>query len=123
MPDHAGSKRWDSLTHYLGPDTRAKNGAGNPWSSNNSRDRVGDSTWSLHPSDTSVGSVDCDEYAMASTHESDGYPKSVNLVTSGSKCAHLFTDKTGDGSADFGILADTRTATNGPAPILYVVSR
>ncbi|MDX3746523.1 hypothetical protein [Streptomyces sp. AK08-02] len=115
MPDHAGSKRWDSLMHYLGPDTPVKNGAGNPWNSNNSRDRVCDSTWSLHPSDTSVGTVDCDEYAMASTHESGGYPKSVNLVTSGSKCAQLFTDKMGDGSANFGLLADTRTATNGPS--------
>jgi hypothetical protein len=115
MPDHAGSKRWDSLMHYLGPDTPVKNGAGNPWNSNNSRDRVCDSTWSLHPSDASVGSVDCDEYAMASTHESGGYPKSVNLVTSGSKCAQLFTDKMGDGSANFGLLADTRTATNGPS--------
>jgi hypothetical protein len=27
MPDDAGSKRWDSLTHSLGPDTRtAPNG-------------------------------------------------------------------------------------------------
>ncbi|MER7666805.1 hypothetical protein [Streptomyces sp. NPDC096193] len=115
MPDHAGSERWDSLMHYLGPDTPVKNGAGNPWNSNNSRDRVCDSTWSVHPSDTSVGSVDCDEYAMASTHESGGYPKSVNLVTSGSECAQLFTDKMGDGSANFGILADTRTATKGPS--------
>ncbi|MER6161446.1 hypothetical protein ABT147_38960 [Streptomyces sp. NPDC001868] len=49
MPDHAGSKRWDSLMHYLGPDTLVKNSAGNPWNSNNSRDRVCDSTWSLHP--------------------------------------------------------------------------
>lgn len=54
---------------------------------------------------------------MASTHESGGYPKSVNLVTSGTECAQLFTDKMGDGSADFGILADTRTATNGPAGV------
>ncbi|MCZ4509889.1 hypothetical protein O3Q52_17120 [Streptomyces sp. ActVer] len=115
MPDHAGSKRWDSLMHYLGPDTPEKNSAGNPWNSNNSRDRVCDSTWSVHPSDASVGSVDCDEYAMASTHESGGYPKSVNLVTSGSKCAQFFTDKMGDASANFGLHADTRTATNGPS--------
>nr|PPQ61998.1 hypothetical protein C5F59_39110 [Streptomyces sp. QL37] len=60
-------------------------------------------------------SVDCDEFAMASTHESGGYPKSVNLVTSGSQCAQLFADKLGDGSANFGILAGTRTATNGPS--------
>ncbi|MFJ5228200.1 hypothetical protein [Streptomyces sp. NPDC088400] len=62
-----------------------------------------------------MGSVDCDEFAMATTHESGGYPKSVNLVTSGSKCAQLFADKMGDGSANIGILADTRTAMNGPS--------
>ncbi|MCN9240703.1 hypothetical protein NGF19_07815 [Streptomyces sp. RY43-2] len=115
MPDHAGSKRWDSLMHYLGPDTPLKNSSGGTWTSTNSRDRVCDSTWSVHPSDASVGSVDCDEYAMASTHESGGYPNSVNLVTSGSECAQLLTDKMGDGSANFGILADTRTATKGPS--------
>ncbi|MEU3984536.1 hypothetical protein AB0F77_31450 [Streptomyces sp. NPDC026672] len=115
MPDHAGSKRWDSLMHYLGPDTPLKNSSGGPWTSDNSRTRVCDSTWSVHASDASVGSVDCDEYAMASTHESGGYPNSVNLVTSGSKCAQFFTDKMGDGSANFGIVADTRTATNGPS--------
>ncbi|SDP62603.1 hypothetical protein SAMN04487981_12964 [Streptomyces sp. cf386] len=115
MPDHAGSRRWDSLMHYLGPDTPVKNSAGGTWTSDNSRTRVCDSTWSVHRSDASVGSVDCDEFAMASTHESGGYPNSVNLVTSGSKCAQLFTDKMGDGSANFGILADTRTATNGPS--------
>lgn len=115
MPDHAGSRRWDSLMHYLGPDTTLKNSAGGTWTSDNSRTRVCDSTWSVHKSDASVGSVDCDEFAMASTHESGGFPNSVNLVTSGSKCAQLFTDKMGDGSANFGILADTRTATNGPS--------
>ncbi|WP_158786471.1 hypothetical protein [Streptomyces sp. NRRL F-5065] len=115
MPDHAGSKRWDSLMHYLGPDTPLKNGTGGTWTSDNSRARVCDKTWSVHPSDASVGSVDCDEFAMASTHESGGYPNSVNLVTSGSQCAQLFTDKMGDGSTNFGILADTRTATNGPS--------
>ncbi|MER7111907.1 hypothetical protein [Streptomyces sp. NPDC000229] len=115
MPDHAGSKRWDSLMDYLGPDTPVKNSAGGTWTSDNSRARVCDSTWSVHPSDASVGSVDCDEFAMASTHQSGGFPNSVNLVTSGSKCAQLYTDKMGDGSANFGILADTRTATNGPS--------
>ncbi|MFF1420540.1 hypothetical protein [Streptomyces sp. NPDC058280] len=40
---------------------------------------------------------------MASTHESGGYPNSANRVTSGSQCAQLFADKTGDGSANFGI--------------------
>lgn len=114
MPDHAGSKRWDSLMRYLGPDTTVKNSDGAPWTSDDSRNTVCDTTWSVHKTDASVGSVDCDEYAMASTHESGSYPKSVNKVTSGSKCAQLFTDKTGDGSANFGLLADTRTATNGP---------
>ncbi|MFF0000564.1 hypothetical protein [Streptomyces avermitilis] len=51
---------------------------------------------------------------MASTHGSGGYPKSVNKVASGKECAQLFTDKMGDGSANFGLLADTRT-TNGPS--------
>ncbi|MEU9330793.1 hypothetical protein AB0D91_44865 [Streptomyces canus] len=37
LPDHAGSKRWDSLMHYLGPDTTVKNSAGNPWNTDNSR--------------------------------------------------------------------------------------
>ncbi|OXY97781.1 hypothetical protein BEH93_32810 [Streptomyces sp. 2R] len=117
MPDHAGSKRWDSLMHYLGPDTPVKNSAGTTWTSSNSRNVIcgPSSAWSLHPADASVGSVDCDEFAMASTHESGGYPKSYNLVTSGTKCAQLYTDKMGDGSANFGILADTRTATNGPS--------
>ncbi|MFD5747462.1 hypothetical protein [Streptomyces sp. NPDC127033] len=114
MPDHAGSKRWDSLMHYLGPDTPVKNSSGGTWTSENSRTRVCDNTWSVHPTDASVGSVDCDEFAMASTHESGGYPKSVNLVTSGSQCAQLLADKMGDGSANFGILADTRTTANGP---------
>ncbi|WP_413755069.1 hypothetical protein [Streptomyces sp. MMBL 11-3] len=117
LPDHAGSKRWDSLMHYLGPDTLVKTSTGGTWTSDNSRNVIcgTSSSWSVHPSDTSVGSVDCDEYAMASTHESGGYPKSVNLVTSGTKCAQFFTDKMGDGSANFGLLADTRTVTNGPS--------
>lgn len=34
-----------------------------------------------YESDASVRSVDCDEFAMASTHESGGFPHSVNLVT------------------------------------------
>jgi hypothetical protein len=36
-------------------------------------------------------------------------------VTSGSQCAQLYTDKMGDGSTNFGVLADTRTATQGPS--------
>ncbi|MFF3585487.1 hypothetical protein [Streptomyces mirabilis] len=97
-----------------------KTSSAGKWTSDNSRNVVcgTNSSWSVHPSDASVGSVgsvDCDEYAMASTHESGGYPKSVNLVTSGTKCAQLFTDKMGDGSANFGLHANTRTATNGPS--------
>ncbi|MCX4506761.1 hypothetical protein [Streptomyces anulatus] len=117
MSDHPGSKRWDALMHYLGPDTPVKNSAGSTWTSSNSRNVIcgPSSAWSLHPADASVGSVDCDEFALASTHESGGYPKSYNLVTSGTKCAQLYTDKMGDGSANFGLLADTRTATNGPS--------
>ncbi|MFF0018818.1 hypothetical protein [Streptomyces sp. NPDC005374] len=121
LPDHAGSKRWDSLMHYLGPDTQVKNSAGNTWTSDNSRNVVcgTSSSWTAHPSDASVGTVDCDEFAMASTHESGGYPGTTqkpnpNLVKKGTECAQLFTDKMGDGSANFGLLADTRTATKGP---------
>ncbi|MFI9155394.1 hypothetical protein [Streptomyces sp. NPDC053367] len=117
MPDHAGSKRWDSLLYYLGPDTPLKNSAGATWTSADSRKVIcgANSAWSIHPSDASVGSVDCDEYAMASTHESGGYPNSVNKVTSGTQCAQLYTDKMGDGAANFGVLADTRTVTKGPS--------
>ncbi|MER5536726.1 hypothetical protein [Streptomyces mirabilis] len=117
MPDHAGSKRWDSLMHYLGPDAPVKTSSGGTWTSDNSRNVVcgTNSSWSVHPSDASVGSVDCDEYAMASTHESGGYPKSVNLVTSGAKCAQLFTDEMGDGWANFGLHADTARRRTGQA--------
>jgi len=117
MPDHAGSKRWDSLLHYLGPDTPLTTSSGARWTQDDSRNTICGtaSAWSVHPSDASVGAVDCDEYAMASTHESGGYPRGVNTVTSGTKCAQLFTDKMGDGSANFGLLADTRAAVNGPS--------
>ncbi|HET6356502.1 hypothetical protein [Streptomyces sp.] len=115
MPDHAGSVKWDSLLHYLGPDTTATRPDGKPWTSDDSRDKVCPSSWAAHRADASVGTMDCDEYAMASTHESGGFPGGVNQVSSGDQCAQLFTDKLGDGSANFGLLADTRTATNGPA--------
>jgi hypothetical protein len=52
---------------------------------------------------------------MASTHESGRYPQSVNLVTSGTKWPPLFIGKVGDDSTDFGLLTNTRTATNGPS--------
>ncbi|GAA2558146.1 hypothetical protein GCM10010423_69950 [Streptomyces levis] len=119
MPDHAGSKKWDSLLHYLGPDTTVKNpSTGAAWSSDDSRKVVCPTTWSKHPADPIVGSTDCDEYAPASTHESGGFPGGINQVTDGSKCAQLYTDwafnGVGDGSTSFGLFADTRTATNGP---------
>ncbi|MFG3064835.1 hypothetical protein ACGFYM_40800 [Streptomyces sp. NPDC048231] len=119
MPDHAGSKKWDSLLHYLGPDTTVKNpSTGEAWSSDDSRKVVCPTTWTKHPADPIVGSTDCDEYAPASTHESGGFPGGVNQVTDGSKCAQLYTDwafnGVGDGSTSFGLFADTRTATNGP---------
>jgi hypothetical protein len=78
----------------------------------------GPSTWTKHPADSIVGTTDCDEYAPASTHESGGFPGGVNQVTSGNQCAQLYTDwvfnGVGDGSTSFGLLADTRVATNGP---------
>ncbi|MGX1673343.1 hypothetical protein [Streptomyces sp. NPDC055400] len=120
MPDHAGSVRWDSLLHYLGPDTTVKNpNTGAPWSSGDSRGVVCPTSWTKHPADDVVGNTDCDEYAPASTHESGGFPGGVNQVSGGDKCAQLFTDwafnGVGNGSDDFGLFADTRTATNGPA--------
>ncbi|MEV6653955.1 hypothetical protein [Streptomyces sp. NPDC051219] len=118
MPDHAGSKKWDSLAHYLGPETAKRNASGAVWSSDDSRKVVCPTTWTKHPADSIVGTTDCDEYAPASTHESGGYPGGLNQVTSGNQCAQLYTDwvfnGVGDGSTSFGLLADTRVATNGP---------
>ncbi|MGW6458689.1 hypothetical protein ACWF94_22705 [Streptomyces sp. NPDC055078] len=115
MPDHAGSpKNWDSLLKYLGPDTIKKRPDGKPWTSDDSRSKVCPGGWAKHPADPSLGALDCDEYAMASTHQSGGYPGGLNEVTSGDKCAQLYADKLGDGSAHFGLLADTRLAKNGP---------
>ncbi|MEV6553197.1 hypothetical protein AB0M57_31510 [Streptomyces sp. NPDC051597] len=113
MPYHEGSVRWDSLLSYLGTDTTVKNSKGDPWTSNDSRAKVCGS-WTAPPVDPSVGPVDCDEYAMASTHESGGFPGGRNQVTSGDQCAQLLTDKMSDGTADFGLFADTRKAANGP---------
>ncbi|NVK80238.1 hypothetical protein HG542_21610 [Streptomyces morookaense] len=114
MPDHAGSVKWDSLLHYLGLDTTVKNSSGQPWSANDSRGLVCPSGWSKHPADASLGTLSCDEYAMATTHESGGFPGGVHKVSSGDECAQLFTDKMGDGS-NFGLLADTRKTENGPS--------
>ncbi|MCX4586313.1 hypothetical protein OOK40_25475 [Streptomyces sp. NBC_01481] len=114
MPDHAGSVKWDSLLHYLGPDTTVKNDKGEPWSSADSRGKVCPKGWAKHPADAALGTLSCDEYAMATTHESGGFPGGLNQVTSGDQCAQLYADKMGDGSSNFGLLADTRTARNGP---------
>ncbi|WP_347732032.1 hypothetical protein [Streptomyces sp. CAU 1734] len=115
MPDHAGSTRWDSLLRYLGPDTTVKNPTtGAPWTSKDSRGKVCPSSWIAHPSDASLGALGCDEYAMASTHESGGFPGGPNQVGSGNECTQLYADKLGDGSTNFGLLADTRAAKNGP---------
>ncbi len=60
--------------HYLGPDTPVKNSAGARGQRIPAvlRVRWTAHTWSVHPSDAPVGTVDCDEFAMASTHESGG---------------------------------------------------
>ncbi|WP_234386780.1 hypothetical protein [Streptomyces sp. ERV7] len=114
MPYHDGSVRWDSLLSYLGPDTTVKNPkTGQPWTKNDSRGVVCPDNWAKHPADASLGTLSCDEYAMATTHESGGFP-ARNQVTSGDQCAQLFADTMGDGS-NFGLWADTRTATNGPS--------
>ncbi|MER5936594.1 hypothetical protein ABT121_04630 [Streptomyces sp. NPDC001928] len=53
MPDHAGSKRWDSLMHRPGPDTTVKTSSGGTWTSADSRKVIcgPTSSWSMHPSD------------------------------------------------------------------------
>ncbi|MER6391639.1 hypothetical protein ACFXEL_30615 [Streptomyces sp. NPDC059382] len=120
MPDHAGAKRWDSLLHYLGPDTTVKNpNTGKPWTTGDSRSVVCPTSWTKHSADPVVSQTDCDEYAPASTHESGGFPGGVNQVTSGDSCAQLYTDWTfngvGNGSDAFGLLADIREAKKGPS--------
>ncbi|MGW1512189.1 hypothetical protein [Streptomyces sp. NPDC002394] len=49
MPDPAGSKQWDSLMHYLGPNTSVKNSADGTWTSDNSRTRVCDTPGASTP--------------------------------------------------------------------------
>ncbi|RSS07644.1 hypothetical protein EF917_04270 [Streptomyces sp. WAC00469] len=115
MTSHPGSKKWDSLLHRLGPDTTVKRPSdGQPWTTNDSRDKICPSSWSPHPADASLGALSCDEYAMASTHESGGFPGGPNQVGSGNDCAQLTADKMGTGTS-FGLLADTRVATAGPS--------
>lgn len=116
MPDHAGSKRWDSLLQYFGPDSTRTGPDGSLWTSKKSRAKICPATWTAHPADSALGTLACDEYAMASTHESGGYPGGVHEVTGGEKCAQLYTDKMADGSTNFGLHADTHIAAakNGP---------
>ncbi|MFF8643961.1 hypothetical protein [Streptomyces sp. NPDC015345] len=63
--------------------------------------------------DASMGSPACDEFAMASTHESGGYPDTGNKyqVDSGDKCAQLYANSSG---SSCGLFADTRKDKNGP---------
>jgi hypothetical protein len=115
MTSHPGSKKWDSLLHRLGPDTTVKRPSdGQPWTTKDSRDKICPSSWSPHLADASLGALSCDEYAMASTHESGGFPGGPNQVGSGNDCAQLTADKMGTGTS-FGLLADTRVATAGPS--------
>ncbi|MER7050125.1 hypothetical protein [Streptomyces jumonjinensis] len=116
MPGHPGSLKWDSFLRYLGPDTTVKHPVtGAPWTSNDSRGKVCPSSWTAHPSDADLGALSCDEYAMASTHESGGFPGGPNQVASGNECAQLYADRLGDGSSNFGLLADVRAAKGGPS--------
>ncbi|MFG2228358.1 hypothetical protein [Streptomyces sp. NPDC048644] len=113
MVHHNGSG--DELLHYLGPDTKVVSPkTGKPWTSNDSRDKVC-GKWTKPPLDASVGAVDCDEFAMASTHESGGFPGGVNEVASGNECAQLFTGKASSGTAAFGLLADMWVDVKGPS--------
>ncbi|WP_369206476.1 hypothetical protein [Streptomyces sp. PU-14G] len=109
MPGRPGSG--DEPMHYLGKDTPVRNSQGEPWSRDDSRQKVCGTY--IKPT-TGIGEVDCDEFAMASTHESGGFPGSPNQVSNGDECAQLFADKMGTGD-DFGLLADTRKAKNGPS--------
>ncbi|GGM23349.1 hypothetical protein GCM10010129_79670 [Streptomyces fumigatiscleroticus] len=112
MPNRPGTG--DEPLHYLGMDTAVINpDTGEPWTSSDSRGVVCPDGWAKHPSDASLGTLSCDEFTMASTHESGGFPGPYR-VDSGNKCAQLYADKRGTGS-NFGLFADTRTATNGPA--------
>ncbi|GHI54812.1 hypothetical protein [Streptomyces rubradiris] len=103
MKDHAGAQRWDSLLSYLGPDTMVKNAQGKTWTSDDSRYQICGKKWNPHKVPAAVGSTDCDEYAMASTHQSGGFPKSLNKVTDGSECGAVYTDVV---SGNFGLLSD-----------------
>ncbi|MEU8957979.1 hypothetical protein AB0C93_27155 [Streptomyces sp. NPDC048518] len=104
----------DAPMHYLGPDTTKTTPSGKPWTSKDSRNIVCPTAWKKHPTDASMGEPSCDEFAMASTHESGGYPDAGNkyLVSSGDKCAQLYANPSG---SSFGLFADTREDTNGPS--------
>ncbi|MFG7942610.1 hypothetical protein [Streptomyces cacaoi] len=110
MPGRPGTG--DEPLHYLGPDTTVTNPSGKPWTSKDSRATVCPSTWTAHPADSSLGTPSCDEFAMASTHESGGFPGGPNQVTDGDECAQLFA---GNAGSDFGIFADTRTSQDSPS--------
>lgn len=104
----------DAPMHYLGPDTTKTNADGNKWTSDDSRNVVCPDAWKKHSMDASMGSPTCDEFAMASTHESGGYPDTGNKyqVDSGDKCAQLYADPSG---SSFGLFADTRKDKTGPS--------
>ncbi|MFJ2703519.1 hypothetical protein ACIO3R_09995 [Streptomyces sp. NPDC087428] len=100
----------DAPLHYLGPDTAVKTDDGSTWTSDDSRKVVCPDSWTRHSMDTALGSPTCDEFAMASTHESGGFPGGANEVTSGDQCAQLYAAPSG---STFGIFADTREDKNG----------
>ncbi|WP_328923151.1 hypothetical protein [Streptomyces griseoaurantiacus] len=105
----------DEPLHYLGKDTTVTRPDGAPWTKDDSRSIVcptGNNGWKAHVTDASLGKQTCDEFAMATTHESGGFPGGPYQVPSGDKCAQLFVDKSGSG---YGLFADTRTAVNGPS--------
>ncbi|MFD7220148.1 hypothetical protein ACFV9P_03895 [Streptomyces sp. NPDC059892] len=98
MPDHAGSKKWGSLLHYFGPDSTATGPDGSLWTTKQSRDKICPSSWTAHPGDSALGGLTCDEYAMASTRESGGFPGGVNEVTGGDECAQILRTNWGTGA-------------------------
>ncbi|MGW7410641.1 hypothetical protein ACWGI9_44485 [Streptomyces sp. NPDC054833] len=107
MATHAGAHRWDSLLHYLGPDTTLKDPAdGTQWNSDKNRQLICQRKWKPHSTPASVGKTSCDEYAMASTRDSGGTPGGVNHVTDGSQCAQLYQDTVSSGNAAFGLLTN-----------------
>ncbi|WP_353940127.1 hypothetical protein ABII15_00050 [Streptomyces sp. HUAS MG91] len=104
----------DAPLHYLGPDTTKTNSKGDKWTRADSRAVVCPKTWTRHPLDAALGEPTCDEFSMASTHESGGYPDAGNKyqVADGNECAQLYAAPSG---SSFGIFADTRTDKSGPS--------